>query len=255
MNKRKNKGSAKSAANPTPASKATPTPPAKATPTPPPAPAAKATPAPAPKPAPEPPKPQVKPQAKPAAPPPPPPAAPLSPSAKLRREWKLFEIWLREHRDERDKRLKELRSKTARVMSFHRGANAKPNPALVSEEIQMNEDLAKKARVEWERRLKAGALNEEDWTDITEKEMEAVEAAFVPAPLSDDPQVDFNAGDDSRYSMDGSTLSGSPPEPTFEFDPKKAFPPRSMPDSQPIPLDLTQIIRFHLVSPMDELSR
>lgn len=89
----------------------------------------------------------------------------------------------------------------------------------------MNEDLAKKARVEWERRLKAGALNEEDWTDITEKEMEAVEAAFVPAPLSDDPQVDFNAGDDSRYSMDGSTLSGSPPEPTFEFDPKKAFPP------------------------------
>lgn len=47
-------------------------------------------------------------------------------------------------------------------------------------EDKLNQDLADRARDEWWRRLEVAGLNEEDWTDMTEDEMKAVEAAFIP---------------------------------------------------------------------------
>lgn len=47
-------------------------------------------------------------------------------------------------------------------------------------EDRLNEELADQAREEWLKRVAATGLREEDWTDITEEEMDVVAAAFIP---------------------------------------------------------------------------
>lgn len=179
---KKGKGGAKASAkvNATPAPKpSTPAPPPQPVEEPPKA--AVSTPEPAPPPreptprAPTPPPP---------APAPPPAAVPQPTSSQLlRREWKTFAVWLNEQRSERDARLKEIRAsaKPTRAAGNLRGyLNPSKNPEVIATENSLNQELAKSAREEWERRLRARGLNEEDWTDITHAEMLAVEAAFSP---------------------------------------------------------------------------
>ncbi|KAI0691851.1 hypothetical protein BC835DRAFT_1416946 [Cytidiella melzeri] len=106
------------------------------------------------------------------------PSQSVSTSTRLRKEWKSFEIWLSARRAERDKRvserLKELMSATGR-------SKLQKQPTdMASFELTLNRELAEQARAEWLKRLAAAGLNEEDWVDITEDEMNAVEAAFAP---------------------------------------------------------------------------
>ena len=101
-----------------------------------------------------------------------------SPSARLRKEWKTFEAWLSARRADRDKkvseRLKELMSATGK------NKLQKQPTDMATFEMTLNKELAQQARGEWLKRLSAAGLNEEDWQDITEQEMKAVEDAFSP---------------------------------------------------------------------------
>ena len=79
-------------------------------------------------------------------------------------------------------------------------------------EMTLNKELAQQARGEWLRRLSAAGLNEEDWQDITEQEMKAVEDAFSPqepGSLADS----FNASSSSMKQPEviPDSISPSPP--------------------------------------------
>ncbi|KAJ3531526.1 hypothetical protein NM688_g7561 [Phlebia brevispora] len=140
-----------------------------------------------------------------AAPPPPKPP----PSAVLRQEWKKFESWLKARREEKDKRVGEriteiMSSKVPKGRSiFQKSAPPSGSMDIGTFEASLTQDLAEKARAEWLKRVDALGLKEEDWTDITEEEMQAVEAAFTPtqAPVADIPDFSGVAG----TSFDGQT--------------------------------------------------
>ncbi|KAI0341493.1 hypothetical protein BDW22DRAFT_1359078 [Trametopsis cervina] len=122
-------------------------------------------------------------------------AAALGPSAKLRKEWKTFEVWLSARRAQRDKRvsekLKELMSAKNKTSRFQKPSQP-TDMALF--EATLNQELAEEARAEWLKRLAAAGLNEEDWSDITEAEMKAVEAAFAPPLPSTEASAFAGAG-------------------------------------------------------------
>lgn len=102
----------------------------------------------------------------------------LSSSEQLRREWKKFEQWLSARRADRDKRLSD---RLKELMSVKGKSKLQQQPGDMSSfELSLNLELAEQARAEWLKRLSAVGLNEEDWADITEDEMKAVEAAFAP---------------------------------------------------------------------------
>ncbi|KAI0795511.1 hypothetical protein C8Q75DRAFT_730447 [Abortiporus biennis] len=123
---------------------------------------------------------------------------PETPSEKLRKEWKSFEGWLNTKRSERDKKLNEMRAKAKPTTSnlssslrrslLHSNSNSNsnskstgPSPAdIAAEEKKLNTELCTLARKEWEKKIQSQGLNEEDWLDITPREMEAVEEAFIP---------------------------------------------------------------------------
>ncbi|CAL1709212.1 unnamed protein product [Somion occarium] len=146
-------------------------------------------------------------------------------SARLRQEWQNFETWLKDRRQEKDKRLNEARSKAklsgnqSRYRSSARSAQNIQNVDLVALERSLDEEFATQARTEWLRRLDANNLDEEKWTDITDAEMQTVEATFA---LADFSAVE-NARHDARHSLSGSTLSGTPisvtPSRSFGEDP------------------------------------
>ncbi|KAI0088804.1 hypothetical protein BDY19DRAFT_993637 [Irpex rosettiformis] len=101
-----------------------------------------------------------------------------SPSVQLRREWKTFEVWLSARRADRDKRVNE---KLKGLMSATGKSKLQKQPTdMTSFETTLNQELAQQARTEWLKRLSTAGLNEEDWVDITEQEMKAVELAFTP---------------------------------------------------------------------------
>lgn len=185
-------------AKPAPAPPKPPTPVAVAPPPPPP-------PAPAPAPTPVP-------KATPPAPKPAPPKIEPPKSQKLRKEWQALETWLKVHRAERDKKLNEARAKakpatTSRYNRSGLSARAAPsNPPvdLSALRLKLDTELATSARAEWERRLAASKLNEEDWVDITPEEMKAVEDAFtIPEEPSKptDQQPNLSSGNPSAVNL------------------------------------------------------
>lgn len=117
-----------------------------------------------------------------AAPPPP----KQTPSQRLRQEWKTFEVWYTARKEEKDKRvsdrMNEIMAPKGRS-KFHKPAPPSGSMDIKIFEAEQNQELATQARAEWLKRLKTIGLNEEDWTDLTVQEMEAIEAAFVvPEP-------------------------------------------------------------------------
>ena len=113
-----------------------------------------------------------------------------APSQLLRKEWKTFEVWFGAERVEKDRRLSE---RTKEILSSRaRNRFQKPDPQeIVRLQTQLNEELAGRARAEWLRRLSVAGLNEEDWTDITASEMEAVVSAFEPPQPQELPASAF----------------------------------------------------------------
>lgn len=120
-------------------------------------------------------------------------APPPTQSQLLRREWKTFEVFLAQKRQEKDVRLAEMRSAAGPTRTA-RGLSAPKSPGLIAAENKLNREYAEFARKEWERRLKARDLNEEDWEDITPEEMRAVEAAFFPPDITSDDNHHSDAG-------------------------------------------------------------
>ncbi|THH32589.1 hypothetical protein EUX98_g1645 [Antrodiella citrinella] len=145
------------------------------------------------------------------APPAPPPQRAPSPCTLCRAEWKAFQTWLAERRAERDKRLAEARAPPKPVRSFglDRKPAHQPTEASVTElELSLNTELSEIAHEEWQRRLAVKGLREEDWTDLTEGEMRAVEDAFLPpeAPILQPPSA---TREGTRYGLPGHALSGN----------------------------------------------
>lgn len=105
-------------------------------------------------------------------------------SEKLRKEWQNLETWLKVRRAERDKKLNEARAKAKPAAMgpqsrYRSNVRSSPPVDVSALELKLNMELAVAARAEWERRLSAQKLNEEDWIDITPEEMKAVELAFT----------------------------------------------------------------------------
>lgn len=99
-------------------------------------------------------------------------------------------------------------------------------------EAVLNSELAEQARTEWLRRLEVIGLNEEDWTDITAEEMQAVEAAFMP-PQPDvlqEPPVLANAYSSTAYQGSSAAYADQHqwfPSPPGSWDVPSPIPPKA----------------------------
>lgn len=137
---------------------------------------------------------------------------PASPSTLLRAEWKAFQSWLAPRREERDKQLAEARAPPRPIRGAatfgRKPAVAQPldATALAKLEHKLNTELCEASRAEWENRLAKKGLREDDWTDITQAEMRAVEDAFMPPEAVPQPSTSRESG---RYGLAGNSLSGN----------------------------------------------
>ncbi|TCD62720.1 hypothetical protein EIP91_006518 [Steccherinum ochraceum] len=133
-------------------------------------------------------------------------------SELVRREWKAFQPWLQERRAERDKQIAEARAPAKSIRSV--GYNRKPpSPSLDANAIAQLENkltiqLCRDARAEWEKRLAVKRLREEEWVDITQAEMNAVEDAFMEPQAIPDTSTTESRGA-GKYGMAGNSLSGN----------------------------------------------
>lgn len=67
---------------------------------------------------------------------------------------------------------------------YGRSSTASESTDVGAFEDKLNEELAEQAAEEWFRRVEATGLEADDWTDMTEAEKAAVEAAFIPQQRS-----------------------------------------------------------------------
>ena len=199
----------------------------------------------APNPAPPKPPPSAKPVPPPILPPPPPP--PESDATKVRREWsKFIDAWYEPQKKKLvDKLQKDL------LVKYKNLGSAKETQKLREMELfekldSIAQQLAQPARAEWERRLELAQLREDQWTDMSGEEQQAVMSVFVGF-FADDVE-DF---DDDDLSEDPSSIEEEESvveEPPYRGIP--AFPPSvpPAPARQLIPPTPTRQT-FEFVSP------
>jgi len=164
-------------------------------------------------------------------PPPPPPPQPVeTPAAKVRREWQKFiSNWY----EPQLKKLKEQIQKDLAAKYKNSGlskAQQKARDAELQKKVsQMAPQLAEPARTEWEKRLEAAQLREDEWNDMSTEEQQAVLNVFIGLFGDDDGDDDddgasaFSIGEDEIPSEDQYRAPASKPSPpmsssaTFEL--------------------------------------
>lgn len=174
-------------------------------------------------------------KAAPAPSPPPPPQPVETPAAKVRREWQKFiSNWY----EPQLKKLKEQIQKDLAAKYKNSGlskAQQKARDAELQKKVsQMAPQLAEPARTEWEKRLEAAQLREDEWNDMSTEEQQAVLNVFIGLFGDDD-------GDDDDDD-DGANASSIGEDETPSEDQYRA--PASKP-SPPMPGSAT----FELVNP------
>ncbi|KAI6007884.1 hypothetical protein EDC04DRAFT_2907562 [Pisolithus marmoratus] len=181
------------------------------------------------------------------APVPPPPPPVETPATKVRREWQKFIVsWYRPEKKKLEEQLqKELTTKYKKSGSSK--AQQKAKAAELDEKLSMlAKQLAEPARNEWERRLEAAQLREDQWDDMTSEEQQAVMGVFVGFfGEEDDEDVDDDddAEDDQVVSADPLSLEAD--ESAIQ-DQSEGF--ASLPRAKPSPLFSTNTT-FQFVNP------
>lgn len=174
-------------------------------------------------------------------PPPPPPPQPVeTPATKVRREWQKFiSNWY----EPQQKKLREQIQKDLAAKYRNSGlskAQQKARDAELQKKFsQMAPQLAEPARTEWEKRLEAAQLREDEWNDMTSEEQQAVLNVFVGLFGDDDGDDDDDDGPNQQSPANVSSI-GEDEIPTE--DQYRA--PGSRP-SPPMPSSAT----FELVNP------
>ncbi|KAH7882460.1 hypothetical protein F5I97DRAFT_1931634 [Phlebopus sp. FC_14] len=160
------------------------------------------------------------------APPPPPPPPIETPAAKVRKEWFIFiDTWYEPQKKKLQEQVqKDLTQKYKKLGSSR--AQLKAREAEIQQSLtNIPEQLAASARAEWEKRLRAAHLQEDQWDDMTFDEQQAVLGVFVGFFGDDDEQEDESDDDDVQdeveisagpSSEDDSAAGGQPSRiPTF----------------------------------------
>ncbi|KAI6001556.1 hypothetical protein F5J12DRAFT_842939 [Pisolithus orientalis] len=171
------------------------------------------------------------PKATPAPPPPPPPVE--TPATKVRKEWQKFIVaWYEPEKKKLEEQLqKELTTKYKKSGSSK--AQQKARTAELEKKLSnLAKQLAERARNEWERRLEAAQLRENQWDDMTSEEQQAVMNVFVGFfGDEDDDEDDDDAEDDQVASTNSLSLEadeGAIPDQPGGFT--------SLPRAKPSPL-------------------
>ncbi|KAF9239254.1 hypothetical protein BU15DRAFT_74677 [Melanogaster broomeanus] len=154
-------------------------------------------------------------------PPPPPPPQPVETSAtKVRKEWKNFiDTWY----DPQNKKLLDKLRKDL-ILKYKNLGSSKDTQKLREMELFEKLDsiaaqLAQPARTEWERRLEAAGLREDQWDDMTGEEQQAVLGVFVGFFGDEDveePAYDDQGPDDLSFVEDDESAAEEPQHPGLQ---------------------------------------
>ncbi|KDQ60290.1 hypothetical protein JAAARDRAFT_46045 [Jaapia argillacea MUCL 33604] len=133
-----------------------------------------------------------------------------SPSEQIRQLWNVFEEWLSGQRAEMGTRQEEM--ETELIEQMHRKQKTRDIQSLLTEYERdkrniakvVEEDFAVRAQAEWKVQLAILGFQMRDWTDITEKEIRAVQKA-----LSLTTGEELNDYEDSESSRTAASSSAT----------------------------------------------
>lgn len=177
------------------------------------------------------------------APTPPPPAE--SSATKVRREWQKFiASWYEPEKKKFEQQLqKELTAKYKKSGSSK--TQQKARAAELDEKLSnLVKQLAQPARSEWERRLEAAQLREDQWDDMTTEEQQAVMRVFVGFfgdEDDDDDEEEEEDDDDDNEVVSADPLSLEADESATQ-EPSGGFAP--LPQAKPSPMSANASFQF-----------
>ncbi|KAI6002964.1 hypothetical protein EDD15DRAFT_1443850 [Pisolithus albus] len=171
--------------------------------------------------------------------PPPPPPPTESAAAKVRTEWRQFIVsWYEPEKKKFEQQLqKELTAKYKKLGSSK--IQQKARAAELDEKLcNLAKQLAEPARSEWERRLEAAQLREDQWDDMTSEEQQAVMRVFVG--FFGDEEDDDDEDDDNQVAVADPVSSEA--EECATQDPSGGF--TSLPRAKPSPMSTNATFEF-----------
>ncbi|KAL4073630.1 hypothetical protein J3A83DRAFT_4370917 [Scleroderma citrinum] len=173
--------------------------------------------------------------------PPPPPPQPVESSAtKVRREWQKFitDWYEPQQKKIREQIQKELATKYKKSGSLKTQQKARDSE-FQQKISKLALQLAEPARIEWEKRLEAAQLREDEWDDMTSEEQQAVLSVFVGL-FGDEEEGDSDDAANDQYTLGNASSIGED-----EFPTEDQYKVTSSKPSPPMPSSVT----FELVNP------